>query len=1271
MAWKSGGLSSPNCAISLLIVCCAALVCHGQVSSREDRLWSSKDQPHTIIPNPLVPVELQAASPSLDQLHIYGSNGQVPGFAAVPALLKLIPTRTMVVNFEHLNIVNGETVVLPLVTAAWKEHSTPDITVSIQYYPIPTEPLLQGTPTWATSDIDCTAVDSSCTGPEYYEWDLLGSVVSPSGRDLVLIGLRDRNTGRAAVYVWRDGKLHRTVIPEQENPDDIPHARALVSLRTASDNPAGDDFSVIGIYSTKVNTTNMWRLDFRNNSRTASWYIISPVDERRPSLHQSIDMFFDESSQQIILFGGGADSEASCELWTYDLVISVWDSDEFPRDCSYSGVDKTYSTFVQQQSLLVVFINEAQMSAAAGRQYTVYMKDMSDRASNWTVLQSTVSGASLVANKASILAGSDAIYLVSSNEPYLFVIRRNVNLPLWSDSAVDFAPVPTYSRLATSLSQSIASAAQPEIQFQGPFGTGFAGPSVNVLLGGAVWDSRYIPYALSVVRRINSQLPIDRFGDGSVNTLQVPYTSHVMHTNPVEMDSGLGRGRLYLVMPDASTDQGCLMIIHGGVTVNFAQVFHPPLTALESLWCFDACQGTYIEATKDEGDGPPARYSHAGFALTADSFVIFGGKAPLRNGSTMDTALLHDVWLFSFQDQNNRSACEGTWQNLSAAHREMPSISAPAVLALTIAGRQRILVFGGQADDIWQTASDAFFEISIEGQTYSIQDVKQEQGRLPGRMGHTLKQYSNDSLLLFGGRGADEPTTASEAFLLRYYVDQNDVICISQAIPFFRHEPMIGMSVASLSSGLILMASTVVRIAAEEEVHSQAAGILYLPFGLCQAGHVRNMFAAECKACPKGTWGSSGKACVNCSSGTTTPGSGSTSTDDCTVCAQSICNWHGNCSVVGSQTMCSCHWGYYDWDNCFMPYYYIAGGALLLLFVSVLVVAGYISVKQHGAQQELHREQRASAKRMSTFMAVWKIEWGQLRLRHVIGQGGYGDVWLAELNDMLVVVKKLKQYLQCDDLCSREFQREVELMKLHRHPNIVFFLGAGTDPRNEPFLVMEYAKRGSLKALLQNSSVTISHTDRLRFMLDAAKGMEYLHGLHPPVVHRDLKCSNLLVTERWVVKVADFGTARLMSHLNESSRHRRPTDTGRTQPVNETDPLLLHQDDSPVTFNNGTDAYVSPERIRKELYHTSADVYSFGIVLCEAYMRETPYRKKNYKFSNELYKDVLEGGRPDFPKDEAPGDYTALVTACWQHDPADRLSFPEIVRSLDVQLIAW
>ena len=105
-------------------------------------------------------------------------------------------------------------------------------------------------------------------------------------------------------------------------------------------------------------------------------------------------------------------------------------------------------------------------------------------------------------------------------------------------------------------------------------------------------------------------------------------------------------------------------------------------------------------------------------------------------------------------------------------------------------------------------------------------------------------------------------------------------------------------------------------------------------------------------------------------------------------------------------------------------------------------------------------------------------------------------------------------------------------MRTIRHNNILLFYGAGvfksSDALAAPFLVIEWCDRGSLRSLLK-SNLELSVERRLSFCIGAAQGMQFLHATNK--IHRDLKSGNILVSAGWVVKIADFGTSKLVSSM--------------------------------------------------------------------------------------------------------------------------------------------
>nr|XP_023929755.1 serine/threonine-protein kinase CTR1-like [Quercus suber] len=198
----------------------------------------------------------------------------------------------------------------------------------------------------------------------------------------------------------------------------------------------------------------------------------------------------------------------------------------------------------------------------------------------------------------------------------------------------------------------------------------------------------------------------------------------------------------------------------------------------------------------------------------------------------------------------------------------------------------------------------------------------------------------------------------------------------------------------------------------------------------------------------------------------------------------------------------------------------------------------------------------------------------------------------------------------------KEFLGEVAIMKRLHHPNIVLFMGAVTQPPNFS-IVTEYLSRGSLYNLLRMPAtrVILDERRRLNMAYDVAKGMNYLHQLKPPIVHRDLKSPNLLVDASYTVKVCDFGLSRLKANTFLSSKTAA-----------------------------GTPEWMAPEVLRNEPSNEKSDVYSFGVILWELVTLQQPWRNLN---PPQVVAAVgFKGERLDIPN-TVNHEVAALIEACW------------------------
>ncbi|KAL3626609.1 hypothetical protein CASFOL_030158 [Castilleja foliolosa] len=259
-----------------------------------------------------------------------------------------------------------------------------------------------------------------------------------------------------------------------------------------------------------------------------------------------------------------------------------------------------------------------------------------------------------------------------------------------------------------------------------------------------------------------------------------------------------------------------------------------------------------------------------------------------------------------------------------------------------------------------------------------------------------------------------------------------------------------------------------------------------------------------------------------------------------------------------------------------------------------------------------------------------EILWEDLTIGEQIGQGSCGTVYHALWYGSDVAVKVFSKQEYSDDLIF-SFRQEVSLMKRLRHPNILLFMGAVTSHQHL-CLVTEFLPRGSLFRLLQRNTFKLEWRRRIHMALDIARGMNYLHHCNPPIVHRDLKSSNLLVDKNWTVKVGDFGLSRLKHETYLTTK------TGK-----------------------GTPQWMAPEVLRNELSDEKADVYSFGVILWELVTQKVPWENLN---SIQVIGAVgFMNQRLDMPKDIDP-QWASIIESCWLSEPQLRPSFQEIVEKL-------
>ncbi|XP_058115389.1 receptor-like protein kinase HSL1 [Magnolia sinica] len=264
----------------------------------------------------------------------------------------------------------------------------------------------------------------------------------------------------------------------------------------------------------------------------------------------------------------------------------------------------------------------------------------------------------------------------------------------------------------------------------------------------------------------------------------------------------------------------------------------------------------------------------------------------------------------------------------------------------------------------------------------------------------------------------------------------------------------------------------------------------------------------------------------------------------------------------------------------------------------ILVIAGLVSLAAGLFSLFVIRDYQK--RKHDRDLAMWKLtsfqrlDFTEVNVLHgltennLIGSGGSGKVYRIALGNRsgeVVAVKKIWNTRSLDAKLEKEFQSEIEILGRVRHSNIVKLLCC-ISSEDSKLLVYEYMENGSLDRWLhgkrnerwatgsnQVADGGLDWPTRLRIAVGAAQGLCYMHhSSSPPIIHRDVKSSNILLDSDFKARIADFGLARM---------------------------LVKHGEPESVSAVAGSFGYIAPEHAYTTRVNEKCDVYSFGVVLLE------------------------------------------------------------------------
>ena len=289
----------------------------------------------------------------------------------------------------------------------------------------------------------------------------------------------------------------------------------------------------------------------------------------------------------------------------------------------------------------------------------------------------------------------------------------------------------------------------------------------------------------------------------------------------------------------------------------------------------------------------------------------------------------------------------------------------------------------------------------------------------------------------------------------------------------------------------------------------------------------------------------------------------------------------------------------------------------------------YHLLKECLANCQEEKQQLLDAQQQSVAFGIepWRVPHDKVELGKLIAGGGWGAVNEGKLK---VAVKQFYPNILSETNLAR-LQREMRLLALIRHPNLVQFIAAvfdeqGDHHRNPPYIITELLDT-SLRAAYEKKQLKDEH--QLSVFQDTARALDYLHQRYEPIIHRDVSSANVLLKQQpngsWLAKVSDLGSANLAREA--------------------------------YTLNEGSRVYCAPEAFTEksktrsdDILTTKIDVFSFGVMLCEVVTAQFPDEDKFHA--------MVQSTRHLWPH------IHPLIHSCIEHHPDRRPSMADVLITL-------
>ncbi|KAF6021994.1 MET [Bugula neritina] len=250
-----------------------------------------------------------------------------------------------------------------------------------------------------------------------------------------------------------------------------------------------------------------------------------------------------------------------------------------------------------------------------------------------------------------------------------------------------------------------------------------------------------------------------------------------------------------------------------------------------------------------------------------------------------------------------------------------------------------------------------------------------------------------------------------------------------------------------------------------------------------------------------------------------------------------------------------------------------------------------------------------------------------------IGKGNFGAVYTGQLlqeNSIKTVAIKVIKNMETTIPVIEKFLEEAVILQDFRHANVLETLGVSIPDTDTPQVVLPYMANGDLKSLIQIEHIKLTFGDLMHFAKQVACGMEYLSSHR--FVHRDLAARNCLVSEEYIVKIADFG---LSKDLYSKDYYQSDEKNGVPLPIK----------------------WLALESLNSGMFTTMSDVWSYGVLVWELCTRGAPPYSDVDSWD---VKSFLQRGRRLNCPTYCPPAVWHVISNCWLEDPEQRPTFTEL-----------